>query len=395
MSVVIKQIFYIALLFLCASSVTAQIWTNGTDFTANSRDDGVSFSIDNIGYFGTGRDNGYKDYNDWWKYEDETWTAVSPLPGIERQYCSSFVLNGKGYLIGGRSKFGKPLNELWQYNPETDEWAQKADFPSSGRYSAVGFAINGFGFFGTGTNSDSCFADFWRYNPRTDVWSEVSSFPRKQFESVEFVIGGNGYVGLGIDLQNNYYNEFWKYHFPTNKWVQVSSLPTEGRKHAKAEANGTTAIIVGGQTETAFVSECWQYTSVEDSWEEISPLPTTPIRGMASFNTNNDVYFINGLDSNQTRSNKVWKYKLEHTETENPIIIYPNPTTEVVNIDFSRLNATAVKITVLDIAGRVILTQSLQTNFTQMDISVLRHGVYLFLLETEGKMYLKKVVVNH
>lgn len=373
----------------------AQDWQNGTSFPDNSRDDGVAFSINNVGYFGTGRDNDFKDYNDWWKYENGIWTEVSPLPGIERQYCSSFVIDGIGYLIGGRSKFGKPLNELWQYNPSTDTWTQKADVPNSGRYSAIGFSINDYGFFGTGTNSDSCFADFWKYNPQTDIWTEVAPFPRKQFESVEFIIGGDGFVGLGIDLDLNYFNEFWKYHFASDEWIAIASLPTDGRKHSKAEACGTKALVVGGQTESKFVSECWQYNSVENSWGKISSLPSTPIRGMASFRINNEVYFVNGLDSSQTRSNKIWKYKLENEELENPIIIYPNPTSEFVNIDFSRITPSTSQLTIFDFAGKLIFTQQQSNNFMQVDISIFPQGVYFFVFETEEKAYLKKVVVTN
>ena len=74
---------------------------------------------------------------------------------------------------------------------------EKASFPGSPRFNAVGLAISGRGYIGMGTDGGYQ-KDFYEYNPATDTWLQKASLPGSERRScVAFTIGGYGYVGTG------------------------------------------------------------------------------------------------------------------------------------------------------------------------------------------------------
>ena len=77
-----------------------------------------------------------------------------------------------------------------------DTWTQKASFPGAARNSAVAFAIDNKGYFGTGYDSDNKFSDFWEYDPVTNNWTQKADFPGSgRYSAVAFGVKGKGYIG--------------------------------------------------------------------------------------------------------------------------------------------------------------------------------------------------------
>jgi hypothetical protein len=72
-------------------------------------------------------------------------------------------------------------------------------------------------------------------------------------------------------------------------------------------------------------------------------------------------------------------------------ILYPNPTTENVTIDFSQLY-NSVTLQLMDISGKTVFTTQLTSNHQTIDISALLAGTYLYRisnpkgLEETGKL---------
>jgi len=62
-------------------------------------------------------------------------------------------------------------------------------------------------------------------------------------------------------------------------------------------------------------------------------------------------------------------------------LIYPNPTSGIININAEN-NHTEIKV--FDISGRAVFSESLQRNTRQIDLSRLTNGLYLFKLTTEN-----------
>ena len=106
--------------------------------------EGASFSIDSTAYVGTG---------------------INPLtPNIKLtsmyKYSSATI-----------------HNTVYGYDSAYGSWAQIASFPGQARSNAVGFAIGGTGYIGSGLASDgfTSLADFYAYNPAANTWSEIDS----------------------------------------------------------------------------------------------------------------------------------------------------------------------------------------------------------------------------
>jgi ELWxxDGT repeat protein len=79
--------------------------------------------------------------------------------------------------------------------------------------------------------------------------------------------------------------------------------------------------------------------------------------------------------------------------SNNEIQIYPNPTSDYLNINTSD-NIKAV--TVFDFLGKQVLTQSIFANQTQIDLIDLISGIYFVKIESEnGKSEIKKIIKNN
>ncbi len=87
-------------------------------------------------------------------------------------------------------------------------------------------------------------------------------------------------------------------------------------------------------------------------------------------------------------------------ETENSIVtikpeIYPNPATNVINVDLAQSSAEAAQISIIDMYGKVIRQHnSINEYNVALDIADLTAGIYLVKVENGGETTVEKVVVN-
>jgi hypothetical protein len=89
-----------------------------------------------------------------------------------------------------------------------------------------------------------------------------------------------------------------------------------------------------------------------------------------------------GLDDNQQQ--------IKTTEA----ILYPNPASEIVNIEFSQVYQTA-SFQLMDIGGKVVLEKELGTNYQSINISTIPAGTYVYrIFNKEGLDERGKVVVE-
>src|ERR1700722_1022190 len=116
-------------------------------------------------------------------FSQGTWTSRDTLPNDSAMFqgISGFSIGKYGYAGLGEYGLGsKYFTSLWQFNPATNSWTQKANFPGSARTYAVGFAIGGKGYVGTGANELSDFRkDFYAYDTATNVWARIADFGGK------------------------------------------------------------------------------------------------------------------------------------------------------------------------------------------------------------------------
>ena len=75
------------------------------------------------------------------------------------------------------------------------------------------------------------------------------------------------------------------------------------------------------------------------------------------------------------------------------ISIYPNPTTNILNIEIPNISETA-NVTVTDIAGRILYKAAINKQITTVDFSNRAKGIYILKLTIGSEIFNKKIVVE-
>src|SRR5258705_152450 len=97
-----------------------------------------------------------------------TWTQKTNFAGDVRRVAVGIAIRGKSY-IGTGYDGSKAKRDFWEYDPSNDAWTQKAKFKGISRDNAVGFSIGGKGYIGTGEDYPQIYKDFWEYDPSNNA----------------------------------------------------------------------------------------------------------------------------------------------------------------------------------------------------------------------------------
>ncbi len=155
----------------------------------------------------------------------------------------------------------------WDSASADGVWTAIANFPGQPRSNAVGFAIGGTGYIGSGLANDGVtpLADFYSYNPGSDSWSQIDSihdadgsYPR--FDAVAFGFPNAGYVLTGTD-GFNYFNDFWKYDPVVAHWTRQPHIPGNARSGAVTWTYNGQGYLLGGYTPSP------QYSSANSAYD--------------------------------------------------------------------------------------------------------------------------------
>lgn len=185
---------------------TNDTWTQKKDFPGQARYNTSGFVIgDSVIYLGTGTYNSGNNYlYDFWMYNptSDSWTQKANFPGSKRMAATAFTIDGIGYLGSGLYDTYTPTKDFWKYTPSSNSWSQIADIPATPRYALVSFVINNIGYIGTGSTvspASDYNSDFWKYNVNGNTWENVSSDSKilGRSSAAAFVIDNKAYVGMG------------------------------------------------------------------------------------------------------------------------------------------------------------------------------------------------------
>jgi len=159
-------------------------------------------------------------------------------------------------------------------------WKKSSEYSGSGRGGAVSFTIGDEVYVGLGYSDGDYFSSFYKYSTETGTWGkiteqekdeddnnvEIGIFPGTQRrEAVAFSVNGKGYIGCGVDEDNNRLSDFWE--FDPNKpaeqrWTEVSnSFPGGARQGAVAFAFDTNG---DGTNDVAYVGTGYGFLDGED-----------------------------------------------------------------------------------------------------------------------------------
>ena len=81
---------------------------------------------------------------------------------------------------------------------------------------------------------------------------------------------------------------------------------------------------------------------------------------------------------------------IEDIQHSNNIKIYPNPTNGILHI---KLN-DAFKISITNIEGKTLLTKTINSSYTSLNLENLSKGVYFLIVETKRKTITRKIFIN-
>lgn len=219
-------------------------WTPKGLFPGTVRLGGTIVVMGTKVYFGLGLDfdNGANEvyFHDWWEYDAATdqWTQKADFPSSARTNTTAFAAASKVYVVGGTDQqvSNTYLKQTWQYDPASNAWEQKANLPGGARDYAAGFGIGNKGYVGTGKGKVMIlnnpltiyFNDFYEYNALTNTWTQKASYPEAtRHGAFSFMIRGNGFIGGGYNASAGY-RDLYMYDHLNNAWVQKTDYPGYG-----------------------------------------------------------------------------------------------------------------------------------------------------------------------
>jgi|GEM_PF-1021917 len=228
------------------------VWTQKANFGGSARYGAVGMSIGGSGFVGTGYDGSYK--NDFWEYNPvaNIWTQKNNFGGGIRRYATCFVVSGKAYLGTGQSQFGGAYVDMWEYNPGSDSWQPRTGL-GGGLYDAVAFSIGSKGYVCSGADAGGTPGSSLReFDPVTNAWTTKTSITSQRAGAAAFSIGNKAYVTGG-----NGNNDLWEYNPTTNVWTSKAIFAGPQRPNALAFTVANKGYITTGGT--SFLSDLWEY----------------------------------------------------------------------------------------------------------------------------------------
>ena len=287
---------------------------------------------------------------DLYRYSPATnsWTAMAPMPASGRRGAVGFAVGGKGYLGTGSYS-----NDFWEYNPGTNSWTSIAPFPGTARISSVAFNIGSKGYMGTGDDGGPN-GDFYEYNPVTNIWTPLASMPGlPRMEGGGFSINGKGYIGCGCDFQSGTnYQDFWEYDPIANYWNQITDYSGAARRYLSCFAIGTRGYGVFGTSGTNY-NDLWEY------------------------------------------GNYVGLADVPEMENTNCIKTFPNPFTDEFTFSISReikFDSNAF-IKIMDVTGKtVMIIENINQYEVKVERGTLKNGIYFYEFQNNSQRTIGKFI---
>ncbi|MBN1158129.1 MAG: galactose oxidase [Bacteroidales bacterium] len=176
-------------------------------------------------------------------------------------------------------------------------WVKLSDVPGSARAFAVSFTIEGHGYIGGGIDADNnILNDFWKYDPERNNWEQIADFPGEpRYRAVAFALKGKGYVGTGFNGVNRL-KDLWCYDPDTDSWEQKTDFPGTARYGAVAMSIDTTGYV-GTGFDGSYLKDFWAYYPESDTWEQKDYVSGSKRMYAVAFVLNGKGYICTGINS--------------------------------------------------------------------------------------------------
>ena len=100
----------------------------------------------------------------------------------------------------------------------------------------------------------------------------------------------------------------------------------------------------------------------------------------------NDVWIATGNGISMLHANELG---IINTPSEQSFSVFPNPTSEIINIDAPGINLK--NISLFNAVGQKVLN----TNRRSLDVSKIHDGIYFLNIQTDTERCIKKIIINH
>ena len=247
-------------------------------------------------------------------------------------------------------------------------------------------------------------------NERIDYYG-ISGFPTVQFDGVVAFVGGSGsesmYETYLPIVQNRLSipaaaSIIFQGMSITGNTMNVSVLIESGSPIASDD------IVLHAALTESNISESWQgldelnfveRTMYEgsagtpiDLSDQVAEVTISLELDPAWISSNCElVVFVQNMDSKEIyNGNKVDLITVSIDETEKWVYVYPNPAKDYITIS----NCDKAIVNMYTIAGQKVLTENINTQNAQINVSQLELGMYIIELVVDDKKFTEKILIN-
>jgi hypothetical protein len=257
-----KSLYQLLLIFIFAQlSFSQNTWTYIGNYGGAIKPGTSSFVINSKVYYFHSITNGALLTNDVWEYDptNNLWTQKANYPGTNVDLSLAFSLNNIGYTGTGATPFS--TNEFFSYNPTNNTWIQLNNVSGGARQRGIGFSVNGKAYLGLGNINSK---EIWEYNDLNDTWTRKNDFPGTQSDYLcSFVVNNIAYL-MGGD---GYSAELWMYDDINDTWTRKADYPSNARTPG-AFAIDNKGYAIGGSNGSGFIYDLWMYNPLNDTWTQ-------------------------------------------------------------------------------------------------------------------------------
>lgn len=229
--------------------------------------------------------------------------------------------------------------------------------PGTNSSLPFGFCSSGSNLFFSATNINTCGYELFSYSPVTNsVTLMMDAIPGTThgFNNavLDETIAHVGSYGVAVAKENNNLTDLW-----------LSDGTSGGTSKIKYAVNTyTTAEQIYFQLLNSELYFYGSYGSGDFGLFKLSNLPV-------------------GIAQNQKQATQ--------------FSIYPNPANEIITVKFERPDNEDTKITLSNVLGQVLLSESIYANDTVLSTDNLKTGVYFITIENKGAQSTQKIIIEH
>lgn len=234
-------------------------WTQKADFPGVARSSAVGMAINEVGYIGSGYD-GLNNLGDFYQYNPttNTWTQIADFPENPRRGAVAFGINGFGYFGTGFDG-DNYRKDFWKYNPTTNMWSEQTGFGGNKRKDASTFTIGSNVYIGGGVSNGTLLTDFWVMNTDTGTFTKLLNLNVEddynviRSNAVGFSLNGKGYFACGY--ASGSVSTVWEYNPSDDTWEEKTAFEGTTRQDPIVMTNGTQAFVGMGRSGTLYLDD--------------------------------------------------------------------------------------------------------------------------------------------